>query len=286
MMSPESLYPDRYHIADIVVRGPLRPPARCLAAGRLGPGRRGGKLGQVLQRVAEMLRAERREVEVLPDELRHRRPVVGERDLSLGRTERYQVVTPGPAAELQVTVALLLPRQPADGARRVEHHDLVGHLVVTVWMAGVIHVYPENLPHPGQRRLVGSFLDPAGAVDRRMGRRVRQHREHPRGGRGDSQGGAHVLLVHGVRTPCQLISGLPQGAEGGRSQHADDAARRNSSETKRETAKWATDSSLCGLSQTRRTCPQPCGRFCGSSAASYNGRTPRSHRCPAPTRPR
>jgi hypothetical protein len=35
-----------------------------------------------------MLRAERRELEVLPDELRHRRPVVGERDLSLGRAER------------------------------------------------------------------------------------------------------------------------------------------------------------------------------------------------------
>src|SRR6185312_950695 len=114
-------------------------PARSLAAGRTGPGRRCGKLGQVAQRVGEMLRAERRELEVLPDGLRHRRPVVGERDLSLGRTERRKVVTPEPAAELQVTVPLgVVPRHPANGVRWVEHVDLVGRLVVTVWMAGVI----------------------------------------------------------------------------------------------------------------------------------------------------
>src|SRR6185437_3706799 len=190
--------PHRRHLRS---SGPLRPPARCLAVGRPGSGRRCGKLGQVVQRVGEMLRAERRELEVLPDELRHRRPVVGECDLSLGRTERHQVVTPDPATELQMTVALLLPRQPANGARRVEHLDLVGHLVVTVWMVGVIHVHPENLPHLGQRRPVDSFLIPAGAIDRRMDRRVRQHREHPRGGHGDSQGGAHVLLGHGVHAP-------------------------------------------------------------------------------------
>lgn len=40
------------------------------AAGRPGPGRQCGKLGQVVQRVGEMLRAERRELDVLPDELR------------------------------------------------------------------------------------------------------------------------------------------------------------------------------------------------------------------------
>lgn len=100
-------------------RGPLRPPARCRAAGRPGSGRRWGKLGQVAQRVGEMLGAERWELEVLPDELWHRRPVVGERDLGLGRAERRQVVTPEPAAELQVTVAVLRPRQPPDGAQRV-----------------------------------------------------------------------------------------------------------------------------------------------------------------------
>src|ERR1700758_4657134 len=59
-----------------------------------------------------MFRAEGRELDVLPAELRHRRPVVGERRLGLGRTERRQVVTPDPAAELQVAVALLRPRQP------------------------------------------------------------------------------------------------------------------------------------------------------------------------------
>src|SRR5947209_5919082 len=84
--------------------------------------------------------AYRSEVEVLPDGLRYRRPVVGERDLSLGRTQWCEVVTPEPAAELQVTVALgVVPRQPANGARRVEHVDLVGRLIVTVWMVGVMH---------------------------------------------------------------------------------------------------------------------------------------------------
>ena len=40
------------------------------------------EVGQVLQRVVEMLRAERRELDApLSDELRHRRPVVGERGL-------------------------------------------------------------------------------------------------------------------------------------------------------------------------------------------------------------
>jgi hypothetical protein len=58
-----------------------------------------------------MLGAERRELDVLPDELRHRRPVVGEPDLSLGRTERRKVVTPDPAATLQLTVAFVLPGQ-------------------------------------------------------------------------------------------------------------------------------------------------------------------------------
>src|SRR5580693_607600 len=165
---------------------------------RSGRGRRRGELGQVEQRVGEVLRAERREPDAaVADELRHRRPVVAERDLSLGRTERRQVVTPDPAAELQATVALLLPRQPANGARRVEHLDLVHHLIVTVWMVGVIHVHPENLPHLGQRRPVSSFLNPAGAIDRSMRRRVRQHGEHPRGGPGDGQCGAHVLLVRG-----------------------------------------------------------------------------------------
>ena len=49
-------------------------------------------------------------------------------------------------------------------------------------MVGVIHVHPENLPDLGQRHPVGRFLNPAGAIDRWMGRRVRQHGEHPRGG--------------------------------------------------------------------------------------------------------
>jgi hypothetical protein len=57
-----------------------------------------------------------------------------------------------------------------------------------------------NLAHLGQRRPVDRFLNPAGAVDRSMGRRVRQHGEHPRGGRNDCQGGADVLLIR-----CRLV---------------------------------------------------------------------------------
>ena len=56
-------------------------PSRPLRPGRPGPGRRCGKLGQVVQRVGEMPRAERRELEVLPNGLRHPRPVLAERDL-------------------------------------------------------------------------------------------------------------------------------------------------------------------------------------------------------------
>ena len=57
-----------------------------------------------------MFRAEWRELEVLPDGLRHRRPVVGERDLSLGRTQRRKVVTPEPAAELAIHALRLKAR--------------------------------------------------------------------------------------------------------------------------------------------------------------------------------
>ena len=53
-----------------------------------------------------MLGAERRELDApVPDVLRHSRPVVGERNLSLGWTERHQVVAPDPAAELQLIAA-------------------------------------------------------------------------------------------------------------------------------------------------------------------------------------
>jgi hypothetical protein len=57
-----------------------------------------------------VVRAERRELVVLQDPGRHRRPVVGERHGGDGRAERGQVVAPGPAAELQPTVLVLLPR--------------------------------------------------------------------------------------------------------------------------------------------------------------------------------
>ncbi len=68
-------------------------------------------------------------------------------------------------APLQLTVALLSPRQSADGVRRVEHLDLVSHLVVTVWMAGpggpsgrIPPCYERLAPNPtgGQTRFTAA----------------------------------------------------------------------------------------------------------------------------------
>src|SRR6202140_4465669 len=50
--------------------------------------------------------------------------------------------------------------------RRIERLDPIGHLVVPVRVAWVVHGHPENLPGGGQRRAVEGFADPAGAIDR------------------------------------------------------------------------------------------------------------------------
>src|SRR6476646_8092237 len=60
----------------------------------------GNDRGQVAQRVVEMVCRKRRELKVLAGNRPYRRPVIGERDLRLARTELGQVVTPDPAAEL------------------------------------------------------------------------------------------------------------------------------------------------------------------------------------------
>src|SRR5215469_7849178 len=58
--------------------------------------------GQVAQRVVEMVWCERREMNALPGIRPYRRPVIGKCDLSLVRTELGQVITPDPAAELEL----------------------------------------------------------------------------------------------------------------------------------------------------------------------------------------
>src|SRR5690242_6921215 len=60
----------------------------------------GNHRGQVAQRVVEMVCGKRRELNVLAGNRPYRRPVIGECDLRLARTELGQVVTPDPAAEL------------------------------------------------------------------------------------------------------------------------------------------------------------------------------------------
>src|SRR5207245_2644392 len=115
-------------------------------------------------RVAQMLRRERREPDVLPDGVRDRRPVIGERDGGVRRSSWREVVAPGPAAEVQGAVAGVVARLPGDAAGRVERLDPVGHTVVTVWVVRVVHGHPENLPDGGQRRAVEGFDNPAGAI--------------------------------------------------------------------------------------------------------------------------
>jgi hypothetical protein len=56
--------------------------------------------GQVGQRVVEMAWSERRKRNALARKRPYRRPVIGERDPGLVWTDRGQVVTPDPAAEL------------------------------------------------------------------------------------------------------------------------------------------------------------------------------------------
>ncbi|RZF01093.1 hypothetical protein C0R03_05150 [Streptomyces albidoflavus] len=106
----------------------------------------GGRGGEVARPVGEVPGAEGRAAGVLPDGRRHRRPGVRQSDLGLRRAQRHRVVTPGPAAELQVATLLLLRRAPADGARRVEYMNLVGHLVLPERVIGVVRAQPGDLP--------------------------------------------------------------------------------------------------------------------------------------------
>ena len=61
--------------------------------------------------------------------------------------------------------------------RRVEHLHPVGHLVIPVWVVGVVHAHPEPLPRRSQWLAVEGLADPAGAVDRGMLGGVGEDRE-------------------------------------------------------------------------------------------------------------
>src|SRR5579863_3464219 len=88
------------------------------------------------ERVAEMLRTKRRKANARPNGSRNGRPVISERDCGCPGSHRSEVVAPGPTAEPEGTVARVVPRLPREGVLRVDHLDLVGHLVVPLWWFG------------------------------------------------------------------------------------------------------------------------------------------------------
>jgi hypothetical protein len=71
------------------------------------------------------------------EERRYRGPVVSRRDLRVGRFGGDQIVAPGPAAELRLSVAReVVAGLPGDRSRRIEHGYTLGHLVAAVWLLG------------------------------------------------------------------------------------------------------------------------------------------------------
>src|SRR6266516_6189656 len=145
------------------------PPRAGLArpGGRPGAGARsrGDQVGEVGQRVAQMIRRERGESDVLAEGTGDRRPVVGQGDLGPGRLGRDQVIAPDPAAEPQAALAGFLTQLPGDGARRVEYLYPVGHLVAPVRVVGVVHGHPEYLPRRSQLLAVeGSRTQPVPSI--------------------------------------------------------------------------------------------------------------------------
>jgi hypothetical protein len=97
----------------------FQPPEIADAIERLGfrTGSGDDQVGEVGQRVAQMIQRERGKFDVLAEKFGDRRPVVVQGDLGPGRCGRGQVVAPDPAAEPQIAVAGVLARLPGDGAR-------------------------------------------------------------------------------------------------------------------------------------------------------------------------
>ncbi len=169
----------------------------------------------------------KRKLDVLTEELRHRRPVVGKPYLGLGLADRGEVVAAGPAAELQVAVACdVLAWLPGNGARRVARENLVRHLVVLVRVVVVVHGHPEDLAWRGQVLGIERLPDPARAVDGGMARRICEYREYRLSGRFDRDGRADGLIWHcgssslrwcgdGQAYPRRGVISRPAGQEGG-----------------------------------------------------------------------
>src|SRR5262245_10705768 len=127
------------------------------------------QLGQMFQRIVQVLDRERREPDVLTRKRRYPRPVVGQGDIRRRRTNGRKVVAPDPSAEFEVFVVWALTGLPRDGVRFVEYLDSVRHLVVLVRVVLVIHRHPKDLTGLGQPYAVERFPHPTGAVDGGMG---------------------------------------------------------------------------------------------------------------------
>src|SRR5262245_17928192 len=118
-----------------VKKRPKACPNRCCVLpkrNRCGPsagssGRGLYEVGQVLQRVVEVVWPKRWEVEVLAHMGWDRRPVVGERHGCLRRARRIEVIAPYPATEAEFPgLGRFRPGLPRNGPRLVEDPDQVG----------------------------------------------------------------------------------------------------------------------------------------------------------------
>src|ERR1700724_3539172 len=109
-----------------------------------------------------MRRVERWKPNVLAQVLRHRRPVVGKRDLRPAVGDRAEVVTPDPATKLEIAVTGdILAGLPRNRYRRNIIQDFIRHLVVTVRVVVVMHRHSEDLTGAGDTLSVERLTDPA-----------------------------------------------------------------------------------------------------------------------------
>src|SRR5438552_15557556 len=99
----------------------MRRMARSPLASTSWRGVPGDEVGQVLQRVVEVVLPERRELEVLAHLRRDRWPVVRPGHRRPRRAGRLEVVAPHPAPEAELTgLGRLPPALPRDAPRLVE----------------------------------------------------------------------------------------------------------------------------------------------------------------------
>src|ERR1700744_3311191 len=155
----------------------------------------------MLERILEVRGVERRELNVLTEFRRYRRPVVGKRDVRFRGSHVAYVVTPDPAAEGERPVSCgVLARLPGNGVGPVEHDHLVGHLIVLGGVVVVVHRDPEDLAVTRQRLAVEGFSYPAVTVDGGMSCGVCQYSEYSFDRWRDRDRGGDGVVGHALQT--------------------------------------------------------------------------------------